>query len=71
MLQEQDIEVKMATVISTNEISQVLPTLVQKVGAMFAVTDNTIGSSITLVGDIAKSIKLLLLELQKHLYLQK
>lgn len=43
-----------ATVVSTNDISQALNSIITEVDAMFMVTDNTIDSAITLVGDIAK-----------------
>lgn len=53
-LEENDLSVEIGTVTSTNDIAQVMGALVEKVDAMFMVTDNTIDSSITLVGDIAK-----------------
>ena len=43
-----------ATVVSTNDIAQALNSIITEVDAMFMVTDNTIDSAITLVGDIAK-----------------
>lgn len=43
-----------STVTSTNDIAQNMTSLVEQVDAMFMVTDNTIDSSIALVGDIAK-----------------
>lgn len=43
-----------STVTSTNDIAQTMTALVEQVDAMFMVTDNTIDSSIALVGDIAK-----------------
>lgn len=54
LLEAAGMEVEIATVTSTNDISQVLIPLVQKVDVLFGVTDNTIDSAITLVGDIAK-----------------
>ena len=54
LLEEQGLATDVQTVISTNDISQVMNALVGNVDAMFMVTDNTIDSAITLVGDIAK-----------------
>lgn len=54
LLEENGIKTEVQTVISTNDISQVMNSLVNNVDAMFMVTDNTIDSAITLVGDIAK-----------------
>lgn len=42
------------TVTSSNDIAQVMNSLIPEVEAMFMVTDNTIDSSIALVGDMAK-----------------
>lgn len=53
-LEEQGLKTEVQTVTSTNDISQVMNSLVGNVDAMFMVTDNTIDSAITLVGDIAK-----------------
>lgn len=53
-LEEQRLKTEVQTVTSTNDISQVMNSLVGNVDAMFMVTDNTIDSAITLVGDIAK-----------------
>lgn len=53
-LEDKGLTVEIGTVTSTNDIAQVMGALVEKVDAMFMVTDNTIDSSITLVGDIAK-----------------
>ncbi|XJS10396.1 ABC transporter substrate-binding protein [Aerococcaceae bacterium WGS1372] len=53
-LEQQGLNTEVQTVISTNDISQVMNSLVGQVNAMFMVTDNTIDSAITLVGDIAK-----------------
>lgn len=53
-LEEKGIQVEVGTVTSTNDIAQVMNALVEKIDAMFMVTDNTIDSSIALVGDIAK-----------------
>lgn len=53
-LEEQGLKTEVQTVTSTNDISQVMNSLVGSVDAMFMVTDNTIDSAITLVGDIAK-----------------
>ena len=54
LLEEHGLATDVQTVISTNDISQVMNALVGNVDAMFMVTDNTIDSAITLVGDIAK-----------------
>lgn len=54
LLEEHGLATEVQTVISTNDISQVMNALVGNVDAMFMVTDNTIDSAITLVGDIAK-----------------
>ena len=54
LLEELGLATDVQTVISTNDISQVMNALVGNVDAMFMVTDNTIDSAITLVGDIAK-----------------
>lgn len=53
-LEAAGIEVVEATVTSTNDISQVMSGLVNDdVDAIFTVTDNTIASAMTLVGDLA------------------
>lgn len=54
LLKEKGIETVEATVVSTNDIAQALNSIIKDVDAMFMVTDNTIDSAITLVGDIAK-----------------
>lgn len=54
ILEERGLQTEVTTVISTNDIAQNLNALVAKVDAMFMVTDNTIDSAISLVGDIAK-----------------
>lgn len=53
-LEARGLETEVQTVISTNDIAQVMGALVKNVDAMFMVTDNTIDSAISLVGDIAK-----------------
>lgn len=53
-LEEAGLTVETSTVTNTNDIAQNMTALVEKVDAMFMVTDNTIDSSIALVGDIAK-----------------
>lgn len=57
-LNDRDIQVEVGTVTSSNDIAQVMGSLVKKVDAMFMVTDNTIDSAITLVGDLAKEAKI-------------
>lgn len=53
-LEEAGIEVVEATVTSTNDISQIMSSLVNDdVDAVFTVTDNTIASAMSLVGDLA------------------
>lgn len=54
LLEERGLETVEATVVSTNDIAQALNSIITEVDAMFMVTDNTIDSAITLVGDIAK-----------------
>lgn len=54
LLEAQGLETEVQTVISTNDIAQVMNSVVGNVDAMFMVTDNTIDSAISLVGDIAK-----------------
>ncbi|HBY89884.1 MAG: ABC transporter substrate binding protein [Ruoffia tabacinasalis] len=58
-LEAAGIEVVEATVTSTNDISQVMSGLVNDdVDAVFTVTDNTIASAMTLVGDLALEAEL-------------
>lgn len=58
-LEAAGIEVVEATVTSTNDISQVMSGLVNDdVDAIFTVTDNTIASAMTLVGDLALEAEL-------------
>lgn len=58
-LEAAGIEVVEATVTSTNDISQVMNGLVNDdVDAVFTVTDNTIASAMTLVGDLALEAEL-------------
>lgn len=54
LLEAEGLQVEVATVVSTNDIAQALNSLLNKVDAMFMVTDNTIDSAISLVGDMAK-----------------
>ena len=54
-LEAAGLTVEVTTVTNTNDIAQNMTALVEKVDAMFMVTDNTIDSSIALVGDIAKA----------------
>lgn len=54
ILEEKGLTPVISTVTSTNDISQVMTSLVAEVDVMLMVTDNTIDSSIALVGDIAK-----------------
>ena len=54
LLEKAGLKTEVATVTGTNDIAQVLNSLVKKVDAMFMVTDNTIDSAISLVGDTAK-----------------
>src|SRR5699024_232046 len=42
------------TITSTNDIQQVLSSLLEEIDVLFMVTDNTVDSSIALVGDMAK-----------------
>ena len=58
-LEAAGIEVVEATVTSTNDISQVMSSLVSDdIDAIFTVTDNTIASAMALVGDIAVEAEL-------------
>lgn len=58
-LEEAGIEVVEATVTSTNDISQIMSGLVNDdVDAVFTVTDNTIASAMSLVGDLALEAEL-------------
>lgn len=54
ILEENGLTPVVQTITSTNDISQSMTALVAEVDAMLMVTDNTIDSSIALVGDIAK-----------------
>ncbi|XJS10395.1 ABC transporter substrate-binding protein [Aerococcaceae bacterium WGS1372] len=54
VIEEKGLEYNIKTVTNTNDISQVMQALVNESDAILLVTDNTIDSSITLVGDIAK-----------------
>lgn len=58
ILEDAGLTVETATVTSTNDIAQQMTALIDKVDAMFLVTDNTIDSAISLVGDIAKKAKI-------------
>lgn len=53
ILEDTGYEVTEATITSTNDISQVMGTLVNEVEVVFVVTDNTIASAMALVGDLA------------------
>lgn len=55
LLEAEGLTVDVQTITSTNDIAQILGTQIENVDAMFMVTDNTIDSAITLVGDIAKN----------------
>ncbi|MGO4940181.1 ABC transporter substrate-binding protein [Fundicoccus sp. Sow4_D5] len=44
----------LGTITSTNDIQQVLSSLLEEIDVLFMVTDNTVDSSIALVGDMAK-----------------
>lgn len=63
-------EVEEATVTSTNDISQVMGALVGKVDALFTVTDNTVASAMTLVGDLAIEAQLPLIGGSEDMVLQ-
>ncbi|UUX32961.1 ABC transporter substrate-binding protein [Fundicoccus culcitae] len=53
-LEARGLTTHVGTVTNTNDIAQVMNSLTSQVEAMFMVTDNTIDSSIALVGDMAK-----------------
>lgn len=57
-LEAAGLKVEEATVTSTNDINQVMTALTTKVDAIFTITDNTVASAMTLVGDLAKEAKL-------------
>lgn len=58
LLENEGYKVEEATVTGTNDINQVMGSLVTKVDVIFTVTDNTIASAMTLVGDLAIEAKL-------------
>src|SRR5699024_2892534 len=69
-LEAAGIEVVEATVTSTNDISQVMSGLVNDdVDAIFTVTDNTIASAMTLVGDLALEAELPIIGVSKDMAL--
>lgn len=53
ILEEQNLAYEEVSVTSTNDISQALTTLLNKVDALFLVTDNTVASAMSYVGDMA------------------
>ncbi|SDI20483.1 ABC transporter substrate-binding protein [Dolosicoccus paucivorans] len=53
ILEEQNLAYQEVSVTSTNDISQALATLLNKVDALFLVTDNTVASAMSYVGDMA------------------
>lgn len=57
-LEAKDIAVEITTVTSTNDVAQVMTNLVEKVDAVLLVTDTTVESAMSLVGDIAKAAKI-------------
>lgn len=61
VIEEKGLNHVVQSVVSTNDISQVMNALVSESDAILLVTDNTIDSSISLVGDIAKEAKLALI----------
>lgn len=63
-------EVEEATLTSTNDVSQVVGSLVGKVDAIFTVTDNTVASAMTLVGDLAIEAQLPLIGGSEDMVLQ-
>ncbi|MBG9984223.1 ABC transporter substrate-binding protein [Aerococcaceae bacterium DSM 111022] len=54
LLEEKGLEVVESTVVTTNDVSQALNSIIGDIDVLFMVTDNTIDSAISLVGDIAK-----------------
>lgn len=64
------LEVVEGTVTSTNDIAQVLESLVDEVDALFTVTDNTIASAMALVGEIAVEADLALIGGSKDMILE-
>lgn len=57
LLEEKGLKVIETTVVTTNDVSQSLNSMIDKIDVLFMVTDNTIDSAISLVGDIAKEHK--------------
>ena len=58
ILKEKGLSYEEVSVTSTNDISQALATLLNKVDALFLVTDNTVASAMGYVGDMAAEKKI-------------
>ncbi len=70
ILEATDYEVSEATITSTNDISQVMGNLVNEVEVVFIVTDNTIASAMSLVGDLATDANIPLVGGSKDMVLE-
>lgn len=71
IMEEKGIEVEEATVTSTNDVSQIVQSVLKKdIDALYTVTDNTIASSMTLVGDLAIDAKIPLIGGSKDMILE-
>lgn len=54
-MEARDLTPVLGTITSTNDIQQILSSLIEEIDVLFMVTDNTVDSSIALVGDMAKA----------------
>ena len=54
LLEDAGLTVETGTITSTNDIQQVLSSLLNKSDVLFGITDNTVDSAMTLVGNLAK-----------------
>lgn len=57
-LEKAGVDVKVATVTSTNDVQQVMTSLVKDVDGIYIPTDNTLANTMETVGEIAKSNKI-------------
>jgi len=58
LLEAAGVNVEIMTVTSTNDVQQVMESLVQKVDAIYIPTDNTLSSTMATVGQIAMEAKI-------------
>ena len=54
-MEARDLTPVLGTITSTNDIQQILSSLIEEIDVLLMVTDNTVDSSIALVGDMAKA----------------